>query len=387
MRSPNNPKATPRLFLLLVVISLIAAACGDDDDTATTAAATETTAAETTAASDEPCIRVGVLINLDRNDAGWNEAHYRGGEYLQAQIPCAEVTLLENMHETPETEAVMRDLADDGYDLIFATSFGLMEFTQRVAADYPDVIFEHASGYLSAENFSNYVGAQYEAAYLAGMAAGAVSEKGKIGYVGPFATPDVLRDLNGVVLGAREMNPDIEVQMVWVSSWFDPGLETQAAQTLIDDGADVLFYGTASPSVPTEAEAAGIHWVATNGLAERLAPDSFLAGINYEWGNYMVEATQAVIDGTWVSEPYWGTMADGFITLTCCGPDVPADVEAQIREREEQIKAGEFDPFAGPLVNQAGEVVVPEGESGSSFDHVFGVDYVLEGIEGTVPSG
>jgi basic membrane protein A len=381
MRTPNHFKTALRLLALLAVISLIAAACGDDDATETTAGATETTAA-----SDEPCVRVASLIALPRNDFGWNEAHALATEALQEQIPCAEVLMIEEAGETPETEALMRDLAEDGYDIIFATSFGLMEFTQRVAADYPDVVFEHATGFLSSDNFSNYSGAQYEANYLAGMAAGAVSENGKIGYVGPFATPDVLRDLNGLVLGAREMNPDIEVQMIWVSSWFDPVLETQAAQTLVDDGADVLFYGTASPAVPNIATEKGIHWVATNGLAEALAPDSFLAGTNYEWGNYMFDATQAVMDGTWVSEPYWGNMADGFITVQCCGPDVPADIEALIREREEQIKSGEFDPFAGPLVNQAGETEVPAGESGGSFDHVFGVDYVLEGIEGTVPN-
>jgi basic membrane protein A len=387
MRTPNHLKTTLRLLALLAVISLIAAACGDDDDTTTTAAAAATTAASTatTAASADPCVRVGVLINLDRNDGGWNEAHYRGGEYLQEQIPCAEVTILENMAETPETEAVMRGLADDGYDLIFATSFGLMDFTERVAADYPDVIFEHASGYKSAENFSNYVGAQYEAAYLTGMALGAMTETNKMGYVGPFATPDVLRDLNGVVQGAREISPDIEVQMIWVSNWFDPTNETQAAQTLIDDGADVLFYGTSSPAIPTVADEAGIHWVATNGLAERVAPDSFIAGTNYVWGNYMVEATQAVIDGTWVSEPYWGNMADGFITLSCCGPDVPEDVIELMKEREEQIKSGEFNSFDGPIVNQAGETEVPAGET-ASLDHIFSVDYVLEGIEGTVPN-
>lgn len=391
---------------MLAAFSLAAAACGDDEGAAdiqeTTATeapdttveptteepdtTTDTTTEEpdTTAGTDEPCIRVAVLLNLDRNDAGWNQAHAQGSDYLAEQVPCAEVLLLENQHEEPATEAVMRDLAADGYDIIFSTSFGHMEFMARAAEDYPDVVFEHASGFMSGPNFSNYIGALYQAAYLAGMAAGAASEIGKIGYVGPFATPDVLRDLNGFVLGAREINPDIEVQMIWVNSWFDPTLEKQAAETLLDDGADVLSYGTASAAVGQTADAAGASWVGSSGLARAYAPDSFLAAPNYNWGVYMVQAAQAVIDGTWVSEPYFGTMADGFISLSELGPWVGADTAALIEERAEEFRAGTFEPFTGPIRNQAGDVIVAEGEV-ISFEQLFSVDWVIEGVDGTLP--
>ena len=357
----------------------------DEPDAPADSTDTGEAAATGEADGEEPCIRVAVLVNLDRNDAGWNQAHAEGADFVAEQLPCAEVLLLENQHEEPATEAVMRDLAADGYDLIFGTSFGHMEFMARAAEDNPDVVFEHASGFMSGPNFSNYIGALYQAAYLAGMAAGAASESGKIGYVGPFATPDVLRDLNGFVLGAREINPDIEVQMIWVNSWFDPALETQAAETLLDDGADVLFYGTASAAVGQTADRAGASWVGSSGLARGFAPDSFLAAPNYNWGVYMLKATQAVIDGEWVSESYFGSMADGFISLSELGPNVSADTAALIEQRAEEFRAGTFEPFTGPILNQAGDVIVAEGDV-ISFGQLFSIDWVIEGVDGTVPS-
>ncbi len=372
----NRGRSIWRIMVpLTVALAVIGTACGSD----------ETAAPTTTAAPDEPCIRVAFLVVRDINDGGWNETHGNGAHYLQEQLPCAEVLILTDTPDDQTSEAVMHDLANDGYDLIFGTSFGYIEFMSRVAPDHPDVVFEHATGYLTDTNFSNYSGSLFQATYLAGIAAGSMTENNKLGYVGPFTTPDVMRDFNGLVLGAREVNPDIEVQMIWVNSWFDPAVETQAAQTLLDWGADVLFYGTSGGAVGQAADAAGAYWVAGNGLARSFAPDSFLTAPNYDWGVYYVMAAEAVMDGTWDSEPYWGTMADGFVKLSDLGPAVPADVADLIATRAEEMRNGTFEVFAGPIVSQDGTVQVPAGESGYTNGHLFGMDYVLEGVQGSLP--
>ena len=398
----SGRRAIGRVMALLAVMALVAAACGDDDDDS--AAAPATTAAPAAPAveepaeepmeeapeaaapaADEPCVRVAFMMVRDIHDSGWNEAHGNGANYLAEQMPCAEVTILTDVIDDQTSEGVMRDLAEDGYDLIFATSFGYLEFMSRVAPEYPDVVFEHATGYLTDENFSNYSGSLYEATYLAGLVAGSMTETNKLGYVGPFTTPDVLRDFNAWVVGAREISPDVEVQMIWVNTWFDPAQETQAAQTLLDNGADVLFYGTSGGAVGQAADAAGALWVAGNGLARGFAPESFLTGPSYEWGVYYVEAAHAVRDGTWDNIPYWGSMADGFINLADFGPAVPSDVAEMVNARRAEIEAGNFDVFVGPIVDHDGNLQVPDGEP-ASLEHIWGVDYVLDGIEGTLPN-
>ena len=404
-RHGSGHRAIGRVMALLAVMALVAAACGDDDDDAAAPATTAAPAApaveepeaeepseepveETPAAepaADEPCVRVAFLVVRDVHDSGWNEAHGNGANYLAEQMPCAEVTVLTDVIDDQTSEGVMRDLAEDGYDLIFGTSFGYLEFMSRVAPEYPDVVFEHATGYLTDENFSNYSGSLYEATYLAGLVAGSLTETNKLGYVGPFTTPDVLRDFNAWVVGAREVNPDVEVQMIWVNTWFDPAQETQAAQTLLDNGADVLFYGTSGGAVGQAADAAGALWVAGNGLARGFAPESFLTGPSYQWGVYYVEAAQAVRDGTWDNIPYWGSMADGFIDLVDFGPAVPDDLAEMVNARRAEIEAGNFDVFVGPIVDHEGNLQVPDGEP-ASLDHIWGVDYVLDGIEGTLPN-
>lgn len=403
----DRRRVVGRAIALLAVIALVAAACGDDDDDsaaapATTAAPAAPAAEEPEAeepmaeapveeapaaapAADEPCVRAAFLVVRDIHDSGWNEAHGNGAAYLQEQMPCAEVTVLTDVIDDQTSEGVMRDLAEDGYDLIFGTSFGYLEFMSRVAPEYPDVVFEHATGYLTDENFSNYSGSLYEATYLAGLVAGSLTETNKLGYVGPFTTPDVLRDFNAWVVGAREVNPDVEVQMIWVNTWFDPAQETQAAQTLLDNGADVLFYGTSGGAVGQAADAAGALWVAGNGLARGFAPESFLTGPSYQWGVYYVEAAQAVRDGTWDNIPYWGSMADGFIDLVDFGPAVPDDLAEMVNARRAEIEAGNFDVFVGPIVDHEGNLQVPDGEP-ASLEHIWGVDYVLDGIEGTLPN-
>ena len=403
----DRRRVVGRAIALLAVIALVAAACGDDDDDsaaapATTAAPAAPAAEEPEAeepmaeapveeapaaapAADEPCVRAAFLVVRDIHDSGWNEAHGNGAAYLQEQMPCAEVTVLTDVIDDQTSEGVMRDLAEDGYDLIFGTSFGYLEFMSRVAPEYPDVVFEHATGYLTDENFSNYSGSLYEATYLAGLVAGSLTETNKLGYVGPFTVPDVLRDFNAWVVGAREVNPDVEVQMIWVNTWFDPAQETQAAQTLLDNGADVLFYGTSGGAVGQAADAAGALWVAGNGLARGFAPESFLTGPSYQWGVYYVEAAQAVRDGTWDNIPYWGSMADGFIDLVDFGPAVPDDLAEMVNARRAEIEAGNFDVFVGPIVDHEGNLQVPDGEP-ASLEHIWGVDYVLDGIEGTLPN-
>lgn len=411
---------------VLLVLSLIAAACGDDEDAPPVGTSSDTVAPADDAvdepedaatsedpeeseadalsddpeepeapedqaapdgdvASDEPCVRAAFVMAGNRADSGWNRGHVEGAQQVQDAFPCADVLVLEDVPETPEVEATFRDIAEDGYDIIFGTAFGYMDYMLEVAPDFPDVAFEHASGFLTLDNMSHYFGGAYEATYLAGMAAGLATESNRLGYVGSFAIPNILRDFNAWVLGAREVNPDVEVQMVWVNAWVDAAQETQAAETLLASGADAFFMGTSSSAVGQAADAGGAVWTGqSHGAVRNFAPDSYLTGFEYNWGAYYLKAVQAVLDGAWVAEPYFGTMGDNFILLTDFGPALSDDAISLIEERREEILAGDFVPYAGPLVNQSGETVLADGEV-ADVAHLNSVDYVLQGVEGQLP--
>ncbi len=394
------------LGAMVAGLALVAASCGgDDDDSAgesgggdTAAATTATTAASETSGSaaattegddetgTEPCVRAAFVLVGSTTDNGWNFQHQKGIDQVKEELPCAEVLVLEEITEA-DSERVFRDLAQDGWDIVFGTTFGYMDHMARVAPDFPDTKFEHASGFKLDENLSTYWGDYYYGAYLEGMAAGAATESGTIGYVGAFAIPDVLSDLNAFTLGAREVNPDATVQTVWVNSWFDPPTEAQAAEALIDQGADVLKMSTSSPAVGTTADQHGLPWDGQASGAQRVnGPETFMTSAEYNWGPYYVKTLQDVIDGAWESHSYRGNMADEFITLAELGPIVDAETKELIETRLQEIMAGEFEPFAGPVTDRDGTVRIAEGEA-PDIEHLTTIDYVVEGVVGELPQG
>jgi basic membrane protein A and related proteins len=312
-------------------------------------------------------------------DKGWSWAHDQGAQYLKAQLGDAvEITTLEIIPEGSDSQRVFEDLAAAGNDLIFGTSFGYMDSMLAAAENFPDTVFMHATGFKVSENMGNYFGAAEEARYLSGMAAGAATETNLIGYVAAFPIPEVLRGINAFTLGAQEVNPDVEVQVVWTSTWFDPPKEGTAAESLLDAGADVIAMHQDSAAPGQAAEAAGAKWVGYNTDMSEFAPTAWLTAAIWDWGPLYVETANQVIAGTWKSDFIYGNMADGMVALAPFGESVEQATQDLILERQAEIIDGSFSVFPDPIVNQDGESQ-PLGD-------IFGMDFFVEGVIGS-PTG
>lgn len=366
-----------------LALVLIAAACGDDDS-ATTTVAPGTTAAGTTAAPGDG-LKVAFVYVGPIGDAGWTWAHDQGRLFLEENMPGVETTFLESVPEGAESQAVFEDLAEEGYDLVFGTSFGYMDPMLAAAENYPDTVFEHATGFKTSDNMGNYFGAAEEARYLTGIAAGYATESNLIGYVAAFPIPEVLRGINAFTLGVRSVNPDAQVQVIWTSTWFGPDLERQAAEAVLDQGADVIAMHQDSPAPGQAADAAGAKWVGYNSDMEQFAPDAWLTAPVWNWGPFYLQRAMEVADGTWEAEAYYGDMAGGMVDLAPFGSSVPEGVQEEIEAVKAQIIDGSFHIFAGQIVDQDGNVVVPEG-SVATLEELLSTDYLVEGVIGS-PTG
>lgn len=254
-----------------------------------------------------------------------------------------------------------------------------------VAENYPDTCFEWATGYKTAANLGTYFGAAEEARYLTGLAAGAATENGKIGYVAAFPIPEVLRGINAFTIGVREMNPDATVQVQWTKTWFDPTLEGEAAQALADAGVDVLAMHQDSTATGEVAKNAGIKWAGYNSDTSEFAPEAWLTAPTWDWGPYYTATAEAVAGGTCPTDQYYGNMADGMVTLASFGESVDADTQAMIEEKTQAIIDGEFAPFTGPLNDQNGAEVLADGVS-ATLGELLGMEFFVEGVIGS-PTG
>jgi simple sugar transport system substrate-binding protein len=309
-------------------------------------------------------------------DAGWTYQHDLGRLMLEEEFgDRVETAYVENIDGGADAERVVRQFASQGFDLIFGTSFNHMNPIAKVAAQNPAIAFEHATGYTRADNLAIYHTRAYESRYLVGMTAGAMGDS--MGVVASYPIPEVLRGINAMTLGAREVNPDFTVRVVWISTWFDPGAERTAADALLDQGVDVLAHFTDSPAVVQAAEERGKHVVALGDMAQ-YGPESHLTALVYNWGPYYVERTAAVLDGTWE-----GVSAD-LMTIAPFAESVPVDVRDRVMAKKEEIRSGDFHPFQGPLVAQDGTVVVAEGEVPGD-GMLLSMDFYVEGVEGSLP--
>lgn len=377
-----------RIPLLLAALALFAAACGGGTDTgaagddATPAPQTTGTEAADTGDSD---LRVAFVYVGPIGDAGWTWAHDQGRQFLEDEL-AVETRFLESIPEGPESQRVFEDLASEGFGLIFGTSFGYMDPMLAAAEKFPDTVFEHATGFKTGDNMGTYFGAAEEARYLSGLVAGQATEADRIGYVAAFPIPEVLRGINAFTLGVREVNPEATVQVIWTSTWFGPDIERQAAESALDAGADVLAMHQDSPAVGQAAEERGAKWVGYNSDMEQFAPEAWLTAPVWNWGPYYVETAQQVIDGTWEPDQFYGDMAGGLVDLAPFGTSVPEDTQERVEQRKQEIIDGSFEIFAGPIRNQAGEVVVPEGEV-ASLEELLATDYLVEGVVGEIPAG
>ena len=363
-----------RPLMVMVVMVALAAACGGDDSGGGGAAEGGSTA---------DAIQVAFVYVGPIGDAGWTKRHDDGRLALEEALgDQVETTFLESVPEGAESEAVFDRLAREGNDLIFGTSFGYMDQMAAVAEDYPDTVFMHATGFTVADNLGTYFGAAEEARYLSGMAAGAVTEANQIGYVAAFPIPEVLRGINAFTLGAQRVNPDVEVEVVWTSTWFDPVIEKEAAESLLDGGADVIAQHQDTPSAGEAAEEAGAFWVGYNDDMSQFAPDAWLTAPVWDWGPFYIKTVEAVMAGTWKTEQYYGNMADGLVTLAAVSDKVPQAVRDQIAEVQAKMVAGEFAPFTGPINKQDGSVAYADGAV-AELGELLGMDYFVEGVVGS----
>ncbi len=341
-----------------------------------------------TQAAPKPPLKVAFVYVSPIGEAGWTYQHEQGRLLMQKALgDKVASTAVEAVAEGADSERVMRDLAAQGHQLIFATSFGYLDPALRVAAEFPNVKFEHAGGYKTAVNLNTYNARYYEARYLAGLLAGKSSKSGVAGYVAGFPVPEVVQGINAFTLGMREANPKAEVRVLWLNTWFDPAREREAAQTLINQGADVLTNHSGSPAVPQTAQSnfkeKGVRAIAYQSDMRKFAPDAQLAAVTHHWGGYYTQVASAVLAGTWKPQPAWGGMKDGLVQLSAVSADVPAPVQALVETRRKAIVAGSFKPFTGPLADNEGRVRLVQGSLDDA--SIATMNWFVQGVVGAVP--
>jgi basic membrane protein A and related proteins len=321
-------------------------------------------------------------------DAGWTFAHDLGRKAVEAKFgDKVKTTFVEKVPEGADAERVIRDLAQQGNKIIFATSFGYMEPMLKVAKDFPDVKFEHATGYKTADNMRVYDARFYQDTYLAGVIAGKMSKTGTLGFVGSFPIPEVLRNINAFTLGAQSVNPKIKTKVVWVNTWFDPPKESEAAQSLINSGADVLLQNTDSTAVLQTAEKAGKYAFGWDSDMSAFAAKAHLGSAIADWSNYYTKSIQEVMDKTWKGGTVtrWG-VPEGQNDLIKIADVVPAETKAKVEELKKGMKDGTFNPFTGPVVDNTGKERL--AKDGKADDEWLGkIDFYVKGVEGKVPTG
>jgi basic membrane protein A and related proteins len=363
---------TKRNLALAAILFVIAAA------SAVLALGTSPGAAKPNATFKAAWIYVG-----PHNDGGWSQAHDQGRLAVQKALGSkVQTTYKENVPEGPQVSQVIDSLISDGNKIIFATSFGFQPAMAAAAKKYPDVKFEMATGTITSKNMAEYFGAGEDAIYLSGMAAGAATKAGLIGYVVPFAIPEVIRHANAFALGAQATHPGVKVKLIWTNSWFSPDKEKKAAENLHAAGADVIGQNVDSPAAGQYAESAKIPWVGYDSDAKKFAPKSWLTAAVYHWGPYYTKRVKAAMNGSWKTGFYYGTIKDGMIGLASYGPSVTAATKSKIAAKRAQLVNGSFYEFAGPLYDQKGKLRVKKGHR-MTVNELYAMNWLVKGIIGS----
>lgn len=366
--------------------SVFALTACDDKGSSAKKAEEPKAAAETKTAANEP-LKVGFVYVAPIADVGYTKQHDIGRLYAIDKVGKDKITttFVENVPETADAERVIRQMINDGNKLIFGTSFGYMNYMQKLAKEYPDVKFEHATGYKSAPNMTNYNIRFYEGRYLAGMLAGGATKSNVIGYVAPFPIPEVLQGINAFTLGAKSVNPKIQVKVVWTNAWYDPPKDTDSAKTLIGQGADVLTQHTNTSAVASAAEAAGKMVIPYNSDMKSVAPNAQIAALVLNWGPYYAKKINQALENKWENKPVWMHLKEGAISLENISDKVPADVVKKMEEVKAKINSGEFHPFTGPIKTNEGKDAVKAGETLPD-DKLVTMNYYVDGVVGKVPN-
>jgi simple sugar transport system substrate-binding protein len=315
-------------------------------------------------------------------DAGWTYQHELGRRALDKALEGqVKTSYVENVEEGADAERVIRQLASTGNELIYATSFGYMNPMVKVAGQFPKIKFEHATGYKRLANLATYSARFYEGRYVAGVIAGRMSKTGIVGYVAAFPIPEVVQGINAFLLGARSVNPKAQVKVVWTSSWFDPGKERAAADTLIAQGADLLTQHTDSTAVVQAGEEKGVFTIGYNSDMAKYGPKTCLTAVTMIWGGYYIMRVKEALAGTWKSEDTWGGFKEGMIQMAPYNAVIPAEVKAEADAKIAAISAGTLKPFGGPIKDQSGKVVVAAGTSMSDKD-ILEMKWFADGVQG-----
>lgn len=380
--------SSKRAWLRAAAVSWVAAGvlagCGKKEEPKQAASASAP--APAAPAKPDP-LKVAFVYVGPVGDAGWTFAHDNGRKAIEAKFgDKIKTSYVEKVAEGPDAERVIRDLVAEGNKLIFATSFGFGDAMEKVAKDHPEVKFEHATGFKTAPNLRVYDARFYQDAYIAGIIAGAMTKTNTLGFVASFPIPEVLRNINAFTLGAQSMNPKVKTKVVWVNTWFDPPKESEAAQTLINAGADVLLQNTDSTAVLQTAEKNGKYAFGWDSDMSAFAPKAHLASAVVNWAPYYEKAVNDVLNGTWqTGVARWG-YKEGAVEVIKIAEAVPEAARKRIEEVKAGLKAGSFEPFTGPIVTNDGKEMLAKDVKAD--DEWKGkVNFYVKGVEGRVPGG
>jgi basic membrane protein A len=330
-------------------------------------------------------LKVGFIYLGPIGDLGWTYQHELARQAMVKEFgDKVETTFLENVSEGPDSERSIEQLARAGNKLIFTTSFGYMEPTLKVAKKYPNVHFEHATGYKRDKNMATYSGRFYEGRYIQGIIAAKMSKAGVLGYIGSFPIPEVISGINATILGAQTINPDIKVKIIWANSWFDPGKEADAAKALLDQGADVIMQHTDSPAAMQIASERGKLAFGQDSEMIKFGPKAQLTSIMDNWAPYYIDRVKAELDGKWASQDTWGGLKSKLVVMAPY-TNMPDDVQKLAMDTEAAITEGKLFPFKCPIMGQDGKEVECKGGTHLDNGQILGMNFYVKGIDDKIP--
>jgi len=327
---------------------------------------------------------VGFVYVSPIGDAGWTYQHDLGRRQLEKETGVT-TSYVENVAEGADAERVIREMAKRRDKVIFATSFGYMNYMLKVSRQFPKTAFVHVTGYKLGKNMGLVNARFYEGRYLTGVIAGEMSQSNVLGYVAAFPIPEVLQGINAFIKGARSVNPEAELRVIWVNSWYDPGKERQAALTLISQGADIITHHTDSTAVVQAAEEENVYAFGYHSDMSKYGPRAHLTATTHHWGDYYVQTVKQVQAGTWAPTSVWGGYPRGMVKLAPLNDAIPEELQNRIRDMEEQLRTRKLHPFAGPVIDQGGGTVVPAGRNMTD-EELNKMNYYLEGVVSRIPN-
>lgn len=338
------------------------------------------------AIAEEKAMKVGFVYVGPIGDAGWTLKHDQARQYLERKLPYVKTRYVESVPEGADVTRVLTDFARKDYKVIFATAAGYLDFTREVARRFPDTVFLNIAALSSDEpNVGQYYGRLDETRYLTGIVAGKMTKSNIIGFVAAHPIPGVIFGINAFALGVRSVNPNTRIKVVWTNTWYDPNREKQAALSLLDIGCDVIAQHQDTPSALMGAAERGKYGIGSESDMSKFAPNAYLTGTTWDWGDFYVKTVEEVKNGTWVAKRTFGGLSDGMVSLGPFGPMVPKDVQALVEKKKKEIISEELRIFEGPIKDNAGKVRIPKGVE-PQFDEIYNtMDWVVEGVEVRLP--